>query len=40
MKLTEQVVKEISNIKQEPKWMTDFRLMAFEKFMQLTGNKK
>ena len=26
---------EISKTKKEPKWMTDFRLMAFEKFMQL-----
>ena len=30
----EKVIK-ISKTKKEPKWMTDFRLMAFEKFMQL-----
>ena len=33
MKLTEQVVKEISNIKQEPKWMTDFRVNSYKSFI-------
>jgi Fe-S cluster assembly protein SufB len=33
MKLTEEVVKEISNIKQEPKWMTDFRVNSFHTFI-------
>ncbi len=34
MKLTEQVVKEISSIKQEPKWMTDFRVNSYKSFVQ------
>ena len=33
MKLTKEVVKEISNIKMEPDWMTDFRLKAFDYFI-------
>lgn len=33
--LSREKVIEISKTKKEPKWMTDFRLMAFEKFMQL-----
>lgn len=33
--LSREKVMEISKTKKEPKWMTDFRLMAFEKFMQL-----
>ena len=33
--LSRERVIEISKTKKEPKWMTDFRLMAFEKFMQL-----
>ncbi len=32
MKLTEEVVREISKIKKEPDWMLDFRLKAFEFF--------
>jgi len=32
MKLTKDVIKEISNIKKEPKWMLDFRLKSFEYF--------
>ena len=30
--LNEDVIKFISNIKKEPKWMLDFRLKAFERF--------
>lgn len=33
--LSREKVIEISKTKKEPKWMIDFRLMAFEKFMQL-----
>ena len=33
--LNEDVIKFISNIKKEPKWMLDFRLKAFERFKQL-----
>ncbi len=33
--LSREKVIEISKTKKEPKWMTDFRLMSFEKFMQL-----
>ena len=33
--LSREKVIEISKTKKEPNWMTDFRLMAFEKFMQL-----
>ena len=29
--LSEEVIKFISNIKKEPKWMLDFRLKAFER---------
>jgi len=32
MKLTKEIVKEISRIKNEPDWMTDFRIKAFEYF--------
>ena len=32
MKLTKEVVKEISNIKKEPKWMLDFRLTSLDTF--------
>ena len=32
MKLTSSVIKEISNIKNEPKWMREFRLKSFEYF--------
>ena len=34
-KLTQDFVKEISKIKNEPKWMTDFRIKAYEKFVEL-----
>ena len=30
--LNEEVIKFISKIKKEPKWMLDFRLKAFERF--------
>ena len=33
--LNEDVIKFISNIKKEPKWMLEFRLKAFERFKQL-----
>ena len=33
--LNEDVIKFISNIKKEPKWMLDFRLKAYERFKQL-----
>ena len=32
MKLTSDVVKKISSIKGEPKWMLDFRLKSLEAF--------
>ena len=33
--LNEDVIKFISNIKKEPKWMLDWRLKAFERLKQL-----
>ena len=33
MKLTSNVVKEISKIKKEPEWMLDFRLTALDAFL-------
>lgn len=33
--LTEQKIREISKIKEEPSWMTDFRVSAFHKFEEL-----
>ena len=35
MILTDEKIKEISNIKKEPKWMTDFRINSFHKFLEL-----
>ena len=35
MQLTENLVKEISKIKQEPNWMTEFRLKSFNSFINL-----
>ena len=35
MKLTKEVIKEISRIKNEPEWMREFRLNAFECFSRL-----
>ena len=32
MKLTKEVVKKISSIKNEPKWMLDFRLKSLDAF--------
>ena len=32
MKLTKEIIKEISTIKNEPDWMYNFRLKAFEYF--------
>ena len=36
--LNEDVIKFISDIKKEPKWMLDFRLKAFERFKLLKEN--
>ena len=36
-KFTIEKIKEISKIKNEPKWMLDFRLKAFEKFTELSN---
>ena len=33
--LNEEKVIEISNIKKEPKWMTEFRLKSYHKFIEL-----
>ena len=33
MKLTKEIIKEISSIKNEPDWMLEFRIKAFEYFM-------
>ena len=30
-------IKEISKLKNEPKWMLDFRLKSYEKFMELSN---
>ena len=32
MKLTKEIIREISSIKNEPDWMYEFRLKAFEHF--------
>ena len=32
--LTEEIVREISNMKQEPEWMLEYRLKALETFIQ------
>ena len=32
MKLTKEDIKQISSIKEEPQWMLEFRLKAFEAF--------
>ena len=37
--LNEEVIKFISNIKKEPKWMLDWRLKAFERLKQLKERK-
>lgn len=37
MKLTLKKIREISKIKNEPKWMLDFRLNAFRKFKELSS---
>lgn len=39
MKLTKEIVKKISKIKNEPEWMTNFRLKSFESFVN-TKNPK
>ena len=31
--LSEEVIREISKIKNEPEWMLEFRLKAYEKFL-------
>ena len=35
MKLTKEYITKISKLKKEPKWMLDFRLKSFEKFLEL-----
>ena len=35
--LTIEKIKEISKIKQEPKWMLDFRIKSFKKFCELSN---
>ena len=35
MKLTKEYITKISKMKKEPKWMLDFRLKSFEKFLEL-----
>ena len=37
--LNEEVIKFISNIKKEPKWMLDWRLKAFERLKQFNVKK-
>ena len=32
--LSEQVVRDISNLKEEPEWMTDIRVKAYHHFME------
>lgn len=39
MKLTKEYIKKISDLKGEPKWMLDFRLKAFDKFLELDNPK-
>ena len=39
MKLTKEIIKEISKIKNEPDWMYDFRIKSFEHFLK-TDNPK
>jgi Fe-S cluster assembly protein SufB len=39
MKLTKEYIKKISKLKKEPKWMLDFRLNAFSKFLELDNPK-
>ena len=39
MKLTREIVKEISDIKGEPEWMKDFRLKSFECFSKMSNPK-
>ena len=38
--LTEEKIKEISNYKHEPEWMTKFRIEAFHKFEKILQNKR
>ena len=33
--LSEQVVRDISELKDEPQWMTDIRVKAFRRFMEM-----
>ena len=39
MKLTKEIVKEISDIKGEPEWTKDFRLKSFECFSKMSNPK-
>ena len=34
-KLNEKFITKLANLKNEPKWMLDFRLQAFQKFQML-----
>mgnify|MGYP003317449398 CR=1 FL=1 len=37
--IDEEKVREISKIKNEPKWMTEFRVNSYKKFMELKNPK-
>ena len=39
MKLTRDVIKNISKIKNEPDWMREFRLKSYDSFMELENPK-
>ncbi len=39
MKLTKETIKEISKLKQEPKWMLEYRLKSYEEFLKLDNPK-
>ena len=37
--IDEEKVREISRLKKEPKWMTEFRVNSYKKFMELKNQK-
>ena len=37
MKLTKEFIKKLSKDKNEPKWMLNFRIKSFEKFLELNN---
>jgi Fe-S cluster assembly protein SufB len=37
--ISEKIVREISKIKQEPKWMTDFRVQSYKSFDSFSNPK-